>query len=362
MSDSTTIYLLRHGDRFDYSIGKDAWVARCRTSASLAPSDPPLSAGGHAQAREVAAHLASVGRIDMIIVSPYLRTLQTAQPLAHATGLPLCVDFAVAESHQRPAALPPLDTRLPYFPEIDTSYSPLMASVAVDGTGVEPRIEHLRRCTSLPPLPPSPPSLPIPLASSRPPTPAGRLLFLSQALQRPPFRGQSPPRGLSCPERARSIFQRRAAVGKTVVVVTHAASVALIAALRGSDLLGAGQLAARDARLGRDCAEAEGDAAVIRAGRPRAAGVRGRKVGRWRPREGGRRRERRRRLLLPPRPRGADRRVGVCQLCSAARDLRAAVARGAEARPGGPGSGAAPHAGRRVAKQQWRCRRVRARE
>uniref|UniRef100_A0A6U8MAN6 Phosphoglycerate mutase n=1 Tax=Emiliania huxleyi TaxID=2903 RepID=A0A6U8MAN6_EMIHU len=191
MSDSTTIYLLRHGDRFDYSIGKDAWVARCRTSASLAPSDPPLSAGGHAQAREVAAHLASVGRIDMIIVSPYLRTLQTAQPLAHATGLPLCVDFAVAESHQRPAALPPLDTRLPYFPEIDTSYSPLMASVAVDGTGVEPRIEHLRR-----------------------------LLFLSQALQRPPFRG------------------------KTVVVVTHAASVALIAALRGSDLLGAGQLAA----------------------------------------------------------------------------------------------------------------------
>uniref|UniRef100_A0A6U8M055 Phosphoglycerate mutase n=1 Tax=Emiliania huxleyi TaxID=2903 RepID=A0A6U8M055_EMIHU len=309
MSDSTTIYLLRHGDRFDYSIGKDAWVARCRTSASLAPSDPPLSAGGHAQAREVAAHLASVGRIDMIIVSPYLRTLQTAQPLAHATGLPLCVDFAVAESHQRPAALPPLDTRLPYFPEIDTSYSPLMASVAVDGTGVEPRIEHLRR-----------------------------LLFLSQALQRPPFRG------------------------KTVVVVTHAASVALIAALRGSDLLGAGQLAARDARLGRDCAEAEGDAAVIRAGRPRAAGVRGRKAGRWRPREGGRRRERRRRLLLPPRPRGADRRVGVCQLCSAARDLRAAVARGAEARPGGPGSGAAPHAGRRVAKQQWRCRRVRARE
>jgi len=127
----------------------------------------------------------------MIIVSPYLRTLQTAQPLAHATGLPLCVDFAVAESHQRPAALPPLDTRLPYFPEIDTSYSPLMASVAVDGTGVEPRIEHLRR-----------------------------LLFLSQALQRPPFRG------------------------KTVVVVTHAASVALIAALRGSDLLGAGTLAA----------------------------------------------------------------------------------------------------------------------
>jgi broad specificity phosphatase PhoE len=147
-----TIYLIRHGDRYDYA-DKKAWRARCAKSELLVASDPPLSALGHEQARGMAQHLAREG-IEKIIVSPYLRALQTAQPLAHATGLPLCVDFAAAEAHQKPTSLPPLAARLPYFPEMDEDYTPIMSSVVVDGDdgpepNIEPRLEHMRRMLHL---------------------------------------------------------------------------------------------------------------------------------------------------------------------------------------------------------------------
>ena len=183
---TTTLFLIRHGDRYDYQ-DKQGWKRRCDGSTALTPSDPPLSALGHEQARELAAHLADEG-IEAILTSPYLRALQTAQPLARATGLPLLVEWALAESHQRPGALPTVDERLPYFPEIDEGYQPLMQWVATyqegdelpDGEklGVEPRVEHLRR-----------------------------MLFLAGALQSPAF------------------------AGKRVALVTHAASIALVAAL-----------------------------------------------------------------------------------------------------------------------------------
>jgi broad specificity phosphatase PhoE len=200
MVAATTILLIRHGARYDYEIGKDAWKARCAGSTALTASDPPLSALGHEQARGLAAHLAKQGDIDAILVSPYLRALQTAQPLAHTAGLPLLVDFACAEAHQRPAALPPLDARLPYFPEIDTSYEPIMRGVVTGGPdglepGVEPRLEHMRR-----------------------------MLHLARALPTRPSAGR--------------------ASGRTVAIFTHAASVALVAALAGpSSLAAAGKLA-----------------------------------------------------------------------------------------------------------------------
>ena len=37
------------------------------------------------------------------------------------------------EDWPTPSALPALDSRLPYFPEIDESYVPMMSSVVVDG-------------------------------------------------------------------------------------------------------------------------------------------------------------------------------------------------------------------------------------
>jgi len=193
----TTIFVVRHGDRYDYEVGREEWTARCKASAALAASDPPLSSLGHQQARELAAYLAKKG-ITRILVSPYLRALQTAQPLAHATGVPLLVDFAVAESHQRPAALPATDARLPYFPEIDESYEPMMRTVMTDDAdgaepGVEPRLEHMRR-----------------------------MLYL-----------------------ARTLLVHPSFAGQTVAIVTHAASMALVSALTGAPSLdAAGKLAA----------------------------------------------------------------------------------------------------------------------
>lgn len=182
----TTIIVIRHGDRYDYDAGSAVWKERCRRHC-LEPSDPPLSALGHAQAREVAAYVASRDRIDQIIVSPYLRALQTAQPLAHATGLPLCVDFAVAESHQKPCAIPAIATRLAFLPEISENYEAIMNTVVVDvegkEPGVEPRLEHLRR-----------------------------MLLVAREL---PLRF----------------------AGQTVAIVTHAATLALISALMGAPTL-----------------------------------------------------------------------------------------------------------------------------
>ena len=79
----TTVFLVRHGARHDYA-NPAAWKETCRRLGHE-PSDPPLSALGHKQAREVAAALQGQG-IRHILVSPYLRVIQTAQPLAHALG------------------------------------------------------------------------------------------------------------------------------------------------------------------------------------------------------------------------------------------------------------------------------------
>ena len=181
----TSILLIRHGDRYDYAIGKEPWKLRCKASDTLVSSDPPLSALGHSQARALASYLGSTGRrVDRIICSPYLRALQTAQPLAHESGLPLLVDFVAAEAHQKPSALPPMDARLPYFPEIDDVHAPLMQSVVTDGAhgmepGVEPRLEsqhgHQSAWPQLaPPKPPTPP---------RPPKPPKRPFIAPEARQ-----------------------------------------------------------------------------------------------------------------------------------------------------------------------------------
>ena len=150
MVAATVLFLVRHGDRFDYGAGKVAWKERCKRQ-HIEPSDPPLSALGHAQAREVAARLAKEEpRIQHLLVSPYLRALQTAQPLAHLTTLPMCVDHALAEAHQKPSALVAgTATRPAYLPEISESYQPILQTVVADVAGaepgVEPRLEHLRR-------------------------------------------------------------------------------------------------------------------------------------------------------------------------------------------------------------------------
>lgn len=186
---ATVLYIVRHGDRFDYGAGRTAWKERCARTG-VEKSDPPLSALGHSQARDVAARMA-VESLNQIVVSPYLRALQTAQYTAHATGLELCVDFAAAELHQNPSVIPrpTSTTRLAHLPEISESYQPMLSTVVVGKPGdfepgVEPRLEHMRR-----------------------------MLWLAKAFTEQRFRG---PR---------------------VATFTHGASLALVAALLGAPTL-----------------------------------------------------------------------------------------------------------------------------
>jgi phosphohistidine phosphatase len=75
------LYLLRHADAGDSSIwtGDDA--------------ERPLSKKGRRQAKTLARTLKNLGlRLDAVISSPLLRAVQTAKPVAKATGVDLVTD------------------------------------------------------------------------------------------------------------------------------------------------------------------------------------------------------------------------------------------------------------------------------
>ena len=125
------IFLIRHGDRFDYA--NSSWLDRAQQHGALV-TDPPLSALGHRQAQETADHLVSLlqcrsVQVTKILVSPYLRVLQTACPLSDALQLPLCIERGLSEAHATPGILPSAAARFAYFPHVDVSYSSLVPDV-----------------------------------------------------------------------------------------------------------------------------------------------------------------------------------------------------------------------------------------
>tara|TARA_B110001452_G_scaffold134110_1_gene111528 strand:- start:196 stop:942 length:747 start_codon:yes stop_codon:yes gene_type:complete len=140
----TVIFLIRHGDRFDYA-NKEVWQQRCE-QLGIERADPPLSALGHTQARETAEFLKDKG-IDRILCSPYLRVIQTAQPLAHATGVKLSVEDGLAEFGHTHGTIPPAPRRYAVFPEVDLEYVAMdreYAASAESGTK-ELSVDYLRR-------------------------------------------------------------------------------------------------------------------------------------------------------------------------------------------------------------------------
>jgi len=115
------VWVVRHGDRFDFDVGDEKWgvVAQRR-------NDPPLSDLGNLQASEMAKALVSEGRPDRrvtsIISSPFLRCLETANPIAGATGLPIKVDHSLFEVVFTDEFMPFLTERAAYFPRIELHY------------------------------------------------------------------------------------------------------------------------------------------------------------------------------------------------------------------------------------------------
>ena len=60
-------------------------------------ADPALAPLGEQQAEALAREIAARGGVDAIVASPLLRTLQTAERVAHATGAAIDVDPGIAE-------------------------------------------------------------------------------------------------------------------------------------------------------------------------------------------------------------------------------------------------------------------------
>ena len=60
-------------------------------------------------------------RITAILCSPYSRTIETSTPLSQVTGVRICCDDALAETHGA-ERIPPPSARFPFFPTLDLDY------------------------------------------------------------------------------------------------------------------------------------------------------------------------------------------------------------------------------------------------
>jgi broad specificity phosphatase PhoE len=84
-----TIWLVRHAHRLDFA--RPEWF-----DTAIYPYDPPLSELGHSQAIVLAEQLIQVP-IDRIFTSPFLRTIQTADPLARLLQRPIKLEWGLCE-------------------------------------------------------------------------------------------------------------------------------------------------------------------------------------------------------------------------------------------------------------------------
>lgn len=88
---STTLYLARHGNRLDFVYPE--WFNTAKRKY-----DPPLSEDGKIQARQLAQRLKSE-KIDQIIASPFLRTIETAHIIAESLDLSVKLEAGLGEWH-----------------------------------------------------------------------------------------------------------------------------------------------------------------------------------------------------------------------------------------------------------------------
>mmetsp|Transcript_10115 Transcript_10115/g.14314 ORF Transcript_10115/g.14314 Transcript_10115/m.14314 type:complete len:319 (-) Transcript_10115:2173-3129(-) len=128
--DVSVVYLVRHGDRFDYA--NPSWLENAKSAGNIT-TDPPLSALGHRQASETGQHFASLTNVSKILVSPYLRVIQTACPTSDALNIPIHIEEGLSESHATPNVLPSAQERFAYFPHVDPTYKSMVDVQATPG-------------------------------------------------------------------------------------------------------------------------------------------------------------------------------------------------------------------------------------
>lgn len=130
-------------------VSNPSWLDSAKAHGALI-TDPPLSPLGHRQAMETADHLWKVvtknskqqqqqpvadglnhprsHHVDEILVSPYLRVIQTAIPTSTLFNLPLFIESGLSESHATPGPniLPTPIERYRYFPQINPNYTSMV--------------------------------------------------------------------------------------------------------------------------------------------------------------------------------------------------------------------------------------------
>lgn len=123
------LFLIRHGDRWDYSYPewKKLPTSRC--------GDSPLSPLGHQQARQVGLFLKSYLKERNLkditwMSSPFLRCLQTSDGALNAMEISNAIkpEYSIFEwdGHEGEwhKDLPSLEERKHYFPRLDLDYEP----------------------------------------------------------------------------------------------------------------------------------------------------------------------------------------------------------------------------------------------
>jgi broad specificity phosphatase PhoE len=118
-----TVWLMRHADRLDFI--QPEWF-----ETALYPYDPPLAPIGLDWAISLAQD-SSLSSIEQIFTSPFLRTIQTAAPLARMLQLPIRLEWGLCEwlcQDWTPAfpATTPIDELMRDYPNIDRNYQSLV--------------------------------------------------------------------------------------------------------------------------------------------------------------------------------------------------------------------------------------------
>jgi broad specificity phosphatase PhoE len=118
-----TLWLVRHADRLDFI--QPEWF-----DTAIYRYDPPLSTEGFDRASSLAEEFSQVS-IDQIYTSPFLRTIQTADPLARLLQLPIRLEWGLCEwlCQNWTSGFPettPVDDLTRCYPNIDVTYESLV--------------------------------------------------------------------------------------------------------------------------------------------------------------------------------------------------------------------------------------------
>jgi broad specificity phosphatase PhoE len=118
-----TLWLVRHAHRLDFV--EPEWF-----DTATYRYDPPLSVEGLERATLLAQQLRQL-QVERIYASPFLRTIQTADPLARLLQLPIRLEWGLCEwlcqdwTDNFPETTP-VDELMRYYPNIDDAYQSLV--------------------------------------------------------------------------------------------------------------------------------------------------------------------------------------------------------------------------------------------